>query len=95
MNETMQLPGLPPLPKKRGRPSTGKALTSAQRKQAQRRNARRIVGATVEDIRLMPLTSLLEATAYCFAGKLSYTLGHLAAEILRRAQIVAEENPNE
>lgn len=29
---TDQLPGLPPLPKKRGRPATGKARTAAQRK---------------------------------------------------------------
>jgi hypothetical protein len=28
----IELPGLPPLPKKRGRPSTGKAKTAAQRK---------------------------------------------------------------
>lgn len=32
-----QLPGLPPIPKKRGRPVTGKAKTAAQRKREQRR----------------------------------------------------------
>lgn len=30
-NQTSELPGLPPLPKKRGRPATGKAKTAAQR----------------------------------------------------------------
>lgn len=38
-NDNLELPGIPPLPKKRGRRSSGKALTAAQR-QAKFRSAR-------------------------------------------------------
>ena len=40
---TDQLPGIPPLPKKRGRPATGKAKSAAERKAEQRDRLTRMI----------------------------------------------------
>lgn len=55
-----QLPGLPPVPKKRGRPSTGKALTPAQRKQLSRERAR---DRHLENYKALSDSQLCEAIA--------------------------------
>lgn len=59
-----QLPGLPPIPKKRGRPSTGRAKTPAERKQEQRSRDRQRYGKLQEAT--MTLTGLLEAYSFAY-----------------------------
>lgn len=61
-----QLPGLPPIPKKRGRPATGKAKTAAQRKREQRRRVGDLVAwGTVAEfdqwVELASVSQLCEA----------------------------------
>lgn len=55
-----QLPGLPPVPKKRGRPSTGKAKSAAQRKRDSRERARDL---HVENYKALSDSQLCEAIA--------------------------------
>lgn len=55
-----QLPGLPPVPKKRGRPATGKAKSDAERKRESRRRARE---HQVENYTSLTDTQLCEAIA--------------------------------
>ena len=89
MNETLELPGVPPVPKKRGRPSTGKAKTAAQRKREQRRRGvAHVVDATVEQIRSMPVTTLFEQAAHCLSNEMPFTGKKLAAEIMRRMLLI-------
>lgn len=43
MTDNLELPGIPPLSKKRGRPPTGKAKTAAQRKADSRARVKRMI----------------------------------------------------
>jgi hypothetical protein len=70
--QTAELPGLPPLPKKRGRPSTGNALTNAER-QARYRASRN------ENARVGPLgdgSRDIERDFVCIEANLRQLLEH-------------------
>lgn len=47
-NDNLELPGIPPIPKKRGRPVTGKAKSNAQR-QAEFRQGKRVLTVYLSD----------------------------------------------
>lgn len=78
-------------PKKRGRPSTGKAMTSAERQQKRRRDAMRAVWATGSDLTTLSTTGLMEEFAGAVRGGYSSIAKALASELLRRAEIVEAE----
>lgn len=90
-----QLPGLPPVPKKRGRPVTGAALTPAQRKRKSRELAATMVwGASGEGgkpLTEVPLSALLEQFARCFAAGLPATAKDIAHELTRRASLIKRD----
>lgn len=90
-----QLPGLPPTPKKRGRPVTGAALTQAQRKRKSRELAATMVwGASDEGgkpLTEVPLSALLEQLARCFAARLPATARDIAHELQRRANLLSRD----
>lgn len=73
--------------KKRGRPSTGKALTAAERKRAQRaRDMKKIVGEKSPDYASATLTALLEQLPYLIANKRTSQVKAITAEINKRAK---------
>ncbi|MBC7323986.1 MAG: hypothetical protein H5T99_01570 [Moorella sp. (in: Bacteria)] len=78
------LDGIPPPPKKRGRPATGQALTAAERKRAQRQRDRDRF-ANLKDSE-MTLTGLLEAYSTAMSMGNFHDAANMAAELLRRAQ---------
>lgn len=80
---TQELP-LPDAPRKRGRPSTGNALTPAERKAAQRRRAPKIVHERVEDA---PVTSILSELAYAVKRGNVLTARSLMDELYRRTEL--------
>ena len=79
---------LPVLPKKRGRPSTGKALTAAQRKQRQRAKDWAITanGIGTMDFKEMTTTGLLEQLASAVATQNHELAKSLAAELVKRSK---------
>lgn len=87
-----QLPGLPPVPKKRGRPSTGKAMSAAERK---RQSRERMRDRQWEQLSSLSNSQLLEAMAMAiarlktteFPDSASWWAGKVAAEIARRFPI--------
>ena len=79
-----QLPGLPPLPKKRGRPSTGSAKTSAERKRDQRRRDLQRFGRLEESE--MTLTGLLEAYSFSFKVSNPDACISIAKVLIQRAE---------
>lgn len=88
---TDQLPGLPPLPKKRGRPATGKARTAAQRKADSRARMLDVVrwGALDEADAWIAAASprqLLEVYPVLLCGQ-----PHLAADVAHRLVEIARE----
>lgn len=90
-----QLPGLPPVPKKRGRPVTGNALTAAQRKRKSRDlSATMVWGASDQGgkpLSEVPLSALLEQIARCFAKGYAGTASEIAHELQRRASLITRD----
>ena len=92
MNETLELPGVPPIPKKRGRPSTGKALTAAQRKRKQRQAGIALHSKTAQELREVPLTLLLEEFQRSFSCGLKRSGVVIGQELLRRANLIEKRD---
>lgn len=65
VEDQAQLPGLPPIPKKRGRPVTGQAMTPAERKRKSRRDTRVTFYDAPQEA---GLSTLLEALAFNMRG---------------------------
>lgn len=79
-----QLPGLAPLPKKRGRPVTGKAKTPAERKAAQRAKLDNWLKQQVfgpEDFRVLELSQLVQALPVLLARR-DYEASQWCAECI-------------
>lgn len=76
-----ELPGLPPPPKKRGRPATGKALTPAERKRNQRY---RDLEKLWNDITALSTTALLEQIQSAIADRRTATAHKLIDELNSR-----------
>lgn len=57
-NDNLELPGIPPLPKKRGRPVTGQAMTNAER-QAKFRQGKESLTVFLSDEVLMRLEGFM------------------------------------
>ncbi len=71
--------------KKRGRPSTGDAMTPAQRKRAQRsRDAKKIYGS--DDYQTATLTGLLEKLSHLVTEKKTEQVKAIARELIRRSK---------
>lgn len=85
-----QLPGLPPLPKKRGRPVTGHAMTAAQRKRESRIRASTAIYAPADEggqaLTEVALSALVEQYATLMASRRHGMAALVAAELLRRAE---------
>lgn len=82
-----ELPGLPPVQKKRGRPVTGKAMTAAERKRKQRSKA---IGGW-ENVSEMSRTALIEQIQAYMAspgGK------HIALDLLKELKKRIEAMPD-
>lgn len=87
------LPGLPPVPKKRGRPSTGKAMSAAERK---RQSRERMRDRQWEQLSSLSNSQLLEAMVMAiarlktteFPDSASWWAGKVAAEIAKRFPLV-------
>ena len=79
---------LPAVPKKRGRPATGKALTAAQRKQRQRAKDWAVTanGIGTMDFKAMTTTGLLEQLASAVATQNHELAKSLAAELVKRSK---------
>lgn len=79
---------LPVVPKKRGRPATGKALTAAQRKQRQRAKDWAVTanGIGTMDFKAMTTTGLLEQLASAVATQNHELAKSLAAELVKRSK---------
>ena len=75
-----------PLARKRGRPSTGEAMTPAQRKRAQR--ARDRSASRTDDYTSCTTERLLRDLGYAVAHGLPYIAQAIAAELFARAQSV-------
>lgn len=78
-----ELPGLPGVPKKRGRPATGKALTAAERKAESRRRALKRV---YENIETASITALLENYAGYYVQDARAMCTKIAQELMKRAE---------
>lgn len=85
-----QLPGLPPIPKKRGRPATGNAKTPAQRKRDSRSKASRSLllgpelgGKPVSDL---TITQLIEGFSRCMHVYAFTRAEEIAVELQERAR---------
>ena len=85
MTDNLELPGLPEIPKKRGRPATGKALTAAERKRRSRAGA---YGAMLDrdDWSSIPLTSLMESYGKAMASGSARFARIIAEELVKRAE---------
>jgi hypothetical protein len=85
---------LPSVPKKRGRPVTGKSLTPAQRKQRQRAKDWMITanGVGTMDFKAMTTTGLLEQLASSVATHNHDLAKSLAAELVKRSKPDAVKN---
>lgn len=70
--DNLQLPGIPPVPAKRGRPSSGKSLTDAQRKRISRQKARE---RQVQDYKTLTDSQLCEAVSREIATIKRYPVG--------------------
>lgn len=75
-----------PLPRRRGRPSTGEAMTPAQRKRAQR--ARDRAASMTDDWASCTTERLLRELGLCVAHGLCLTAQAVASELQARAQSV-------
>ena len=85
----LELPGIPPAPRKRGRPSTGRAMSAAQRKARQRTLAvQRIAGGVA--MAEVPLTSLLEELQSCLKAQHGSLARKICAELTRRAELLGD-----
>lgn len=80
-----------PTPTKRGRPTTGRAMTAAERKQAQRKRALDILyhGSLDE----LPTAMLIERIPHLLAAEHQWTLAAVLTEIGRRAGLVVTTKP--
>lgn len=91
----VELPGLPPFPKKRGRPATGNAMSAAQRKRKSRELAATMIwGASDEGCKPLsevPLSALLEQIARCFSAGHRITAEDIAQELQRRASLIKRD----
>ena len=87
-DKTVDLPGLPPPPKKRGRPATGKALTPAERKRNQRY---RDLQKLFDDITALSTTSLLEQLQSAIAERRTATARNLLVELYLRVDRLDNE----
>lgn len=78
-------------PKRRGRPATGKAMSAAERKRAQRARDRKTLTASMQagrlDTQSMTLDGLLNAMAEVVKIGLPDVAMTLAAELVRRASL--------
>ena len=72
------------LPLKRGRPSTGQALTPAQRKRAQRERDRN--ASRTDDYGSCTTERLLRELGHCVTGGLVNLAQHITAELQYRAE---------
>jgi CRP-like cAMP-binding protein len=80
-----------PLSSKRGRPSTGHALTPAERKRAQRKRDRHVMGEAFSDharIAEIPTTSLCEALACYVSSGFPRLASVVMTELARRSSLV-------
>lgn len=88
----LELPGVPPIPKKRGRPATGKAKTAAERKAKQRRLAvSRIYSATTGELQSVPLTSLFEELQRAMSQGFKHSAERICAELARRVAAIPDQ----
>lgn len=78
-------------PKRRGRPATGKAMSAAERKRAQRARDRKTLTTSMQagrlDTQSMSLDGLLNAMAEVVKIGLPDVAMTLAAELVRRASL--------
>jgi hypothetical protein len=75
-----------PLPRRRGRPSTGDAMTPAQRKRAQRSRDR--AASRTDDYTSCTTERLLRDLGYAVTHGLPYIAQSIASELHARAQSV-------
>lgn len=85
-----QLPGLPPIPKKRGRPATGNAMTAAERKRRSRLRTNIALlsgkdngGKPLADL---TLTQLIECYSRCMNRHAFFLAEDIAGELATRAR---------
>lgn len=78
-------------PKRRGRPATGKAMTAAERKRAQRERDREAFWKCTPAGE-MSTTGLLESLAYAVNRGLSIDAKAIADELVKRAEKTAMAN---
>lgn len=86
-NHQVELPGLPAAPKKRGRPSTGKALSPAERKRRSRYEAARIAIESPQDASITGLIETLASLHRDYGDGKSWAGHHgvkICRELLRR-----------
>lgn len=77
-----------PMPKKRGRPATGKAMTAAERKRAQRERERQQIWGDFDIMgnwQNLTMTALLEGMASAVRAGSVGLVEMIAAELARRA----------
>lgn len=86
--EDTKTPDLLGEPKRRGRPATGKAMTAAERKRAQRERDREAFWKCTPAGE-MSTTGLLESLAYAVHRGLSIDAKEIAAELVKRAEATA------
>lgn len=81
-----------PLERKRGRPATGKAMTAAERKRAQRaRQDEKVSDALNKKDGLKELSTalLLDELGHCIAGRYAYTAQSILDELQSRVGAIS------
>lgn len=84
---TPDLPGLPSEPKKRGRPSTGKALSPAERKRKQRRKERAAAWKDVDYVSKASVAQLVAELVVCVRDGFVELVEAINAELMKRAKV--------
>ena len=74
-----------PTPKRRGRPSTGNALTAAERMARTRFKAREAINGADPDLAGLSDTGLFEALRVAYRRGMTWDMASVAAELFRRA----------
>ena len=86
MYENMELPGLSPVPKKRGRPRSAVVLTAAERKSKQRQKSVYLFCLNANELHDVAFTTLIEAVNRAFAKGLKSRALLFLSELARRAE---------
>lgn len=82
-NQTLDLI---PLPKKRGRPATGKAISAAQRMRESRRRQVKKLGVEGQGVAAMTLTGLYDHLRWAVSHRQVSAVEDVAAELIARTR---------